>query len=577
MDSSNILLQQAQGAIDQSQEIAEQKKEEAQSIAEQKIAQVKEPIQLIGAELLTNSVNSIGSYLTKKTGIQAFKTMGDNIKKNGFEKGFTDTLGKAKDEVGKKGSQKLNQAIAEVENKKKDIQKAVQGKIDDTKAKAQTFKTKAEKQLEAGKENFKKKVNKDLQNKGKKQLKKISSTTNLDKKIKEAQAGPAETEDLTEGEQLQIKNQYNEDIKQGKISSKNPRQYEAPEDEDIEDDEDLYSKLQSNLSKPIPTLEESQQEVNPFTSKPLDKSKINKSFEPDYNQDDLFFDDGTVKGTTSIADDLDFKYNIEKQRSYIQNQLKLNPDPLPEKQITFKPQRITESQLKEQRIKEAQQKSIGETKQEDLSNLTKPKDIQSDIEKLDNVPNSIDKHNARKQQVIDQFDRLGNEPIKPTRIQAENLEPLGQPSSEERSFESVFQDFKPQQVPSFLQKRPPTPDDTPKPDEPPIQAEDVAEGALGSKAETTTASESLSKGFTPNKPFSDIGEAVEKKGVSTGLADAAGDAEVLGGGPEDPITDVISGVLGIGSLIASAFEKPHLNNSWTPTLQASQQFGTGSS
>ena len=123
----NLTIQEAE----QSQAMAEQKKEEEKSIAEQKLEQIKEPIQLVGSELLTSGINGVGNYLTKKTGIQAFKNIGDNIKKNGFEKGFNDTLGKARKEIENKGSKKLNDALNQVENKKKDIQKAVSSKIDD--------------------------------------------------------------------------------------------------------------------------------------------------------------------------------------------------------------------------------------------------------------------------------------------------------------------------------------------------------------------------------------------------------------------------------------------------------------
>jgi hypothetical protein len=41
--------------------------------------------------------------------------------------------------------------------------------------------------------------------------------------------------------------------------------------------------------------------------------------------------------------------------------------------------------------------------------------------------------------------------------------------------------------------------------------------------------------------------------VESGLATAAEDAEIAGGGPEDPFSDIVAGILGIGSVLAGAF------------------------
>lgn len=618
---------------EQSQAQAEQKKEEDKSIAEQKLEQIKEPIQLVGAELLTSGINGVGSYLTKKTGIQAFQSMGENIKKNGFEKGFNDTLGKARKEIGSKGSKKLNDALNQVENKKKDIQKAVTNKVQDVKDEAQVFKSKAEKQLEAGRENFRRKINSKLQNQGKKTLKKITSGTNLKSKIQEAQQSQAGSADepsgITKGEQEQIKQQYLEDVRQGKISSKNPLQY-TPNDEEL-DDQGLFDKLKESL-KPAPTFEESQKEFDPFTNKPVNRAKTNKLIEPEFDEDDLFYPDGSVRGDKSIADTLNENFSMGQQRSYLQSQLKLTPEKLPDVDFDFKQKRITQTELTKQRNEELQKlKEV--TQKENIKKYgTELPDvepnIQTKIEALDNIPNSREKHLARKQQVIDQLEQKQiQEPVKPN---PENPKPERMGGSAEeyeaRAKELEKTPFDPVQfkkdlaekakqldidypetkTPSLLEDIPEQGEDLlgatqgrvrtgllddfgdkPVVPQPQVQAQPPPD-PVSTKPPSTETDPALTQTETqtaeartiiePKKPpVEPIEEDEAGSGLSKGLGEASIDTEELGGGPEDPISDILSLGLGIGSLIASAFEKPHLNNSWTPTLQSSLQVGTGSS
>tara|TARA_R110002074_G_scaffold131801_1_gene274527 strand:- start:4343 stop:4690 length:348 start_codon:yes stop_codon:yes gene_type:complete len=95
---------------------------EKQSIAEQKLAQIKEPLNLIGSEMAFSGIGGIGKYLSKKTGIKAFEGLGDAIKKDGFEKGFSNIINNSKKEIVGKASDRLSSVLNQVESKKGDIE-----------------------------------------------------------------------------------------------------------------------------------------------------------------------------------------------------------------------------------------------------------------------------------------------------------------------------------------------------------------------------------------------------------------------------------------------------------------------
>tara|TARA_R110001606_G_scaffold269605_2_gene418169 strand:- start:1519 stop:3897 length:2379 start_codon:yes stop_codon:yes gene_type:complete len=102
---------------------------EKQSIAEQKLSQIKEPLNLIGSEMAFSGINGIGKYLSKKTGIKAFEGLGDAIKKDGFEKGFSNIVNNGKKEIVGKASDRLSSVLNQVEGKKADIESSIKKSI----------------------------------------------------------------------------------------------------------------------------------------------------------------------------------------------------------------------------------------------------------------------------------------------------------------------------------------------------------------------------------------------------------------------------------------------------------------
>lgn len=69
------------------------------------------------------------------------------------------------------------------------------------------------------------------------------------------------------------------------------------------------------------------------------------------------------------------------------------------------------------------------------------------------------------------------------------------------------------------------------------------------------------------KGLTGIGDDAEEAGsvIGKGLK-TAGEIEALGGGPEDPISDVISAIVGLGSLIFGGLRKTHKDSFVTPPL-----------
>ena len=257
------------------------------SLAEQKLAQIKEPINLIGSEMAFSGLSGIGSYLSKKSGIKAFEGIGDAIKKDGFQKGFQNILAKGKKEIVEKGNAKLGDALKKIQDSKGEIQKAlgdkvsdlqgkvagkvadvqgkvadiqgkVAGKVADIQGKAQVFKTKAEKDLATGRENFENKVNDNLKRTRKKVSIKIDPDRPIGDQIKEARQSTQsvldDTEKLGRGEiSDRIKN-LDDDIKDKVLSrlrkhtekiTKNDTKYVPTE----EDNESLRSKAQELMEK----------------------------------------------------------------------------------------------------------------------------------------------------------------------------------------------------------------------------------------------------------------------------------------------------------------------------------------
>lgn len=105
---------------------------------------------------------------------------------------------------------------------------------------------------------------------------------------------------------------------------------------------------------------------------------------------------------------------------------------------------------------------------------------------------------------------------------------------------------------------------------PRISAADIIEPARGEGEEFFDAPEAPNEAGNVAKAGADLAEKdgaeVAEKSASAALKGAAGDVEIAGGGPEDPVTDVIALGLGIGSLFASKkFQKQEPAPTPTPT------------
>ena len=117
----------AQTAYNEAMNTAEQNRQ----IELEKQQDWKEPLNLVGSELLRSGGNNIGKYLAQKTGLKTFEGFGDLVAKKGFTGAFTEALNKAKDEALKKagGNVKLGRTLqAKVEQeftqKKAQLEKA---------------------------------------------------------------------------------------------------------------------------------------------------------------------------------------------------------------------------------------------------------------------------------------------------------------------------------------------------------------------------------------------------------------------------------------------------------------------
>ena len=95
-------------------------------------------------------------------------------------------------------------------------------------------------------------------------------------------------------------------------------------------------------------------------------------------------------------------------------------------------------------------------------------------------------------------------------------------------------------------------DDEEDEDAPKIPEEDIDPG------EESGLSDAVKGGL---KKFGGDAEDVLEQGLSK-----AGEIEAIGGGPEDPLADVIAGVVGIGSLIGGMFRKTHHDSYVTPPI-----------
>lgn len=97
-----------------------------------------------------------------------------------------------------------------------------------------------------------------------------------------------------------------------------------------------------------------------------------------------------------------------------------------------------------------------------------------------------------------------------------------------------------------------------EPAKPPVEDDDDLLSA-GKKA--------VAKGL---KGLTGVGDDAEEAGsiIGKGLK-TAGEIEGLGGGPEDPISDVISAIVGLGSLIFGGLRKTHKDSFVTPPLPPS--------
>ena len=116
-------------------------------------------------------------------------------------------------------------------------------------------------------------------------------------------------------------------------------------------------------------------------------------------------------------------------------------------------------------------------------------------------------------------------------------------------------------------------DDEPKPpgDEPKPPGDDGPEPPGGEEPPPGDDEDLLSAGKKAVakglKGLTGIGDDAEEAGsvIGKGLK-TAGEIEALGGGPEDPIADVISAIVGLGSLIFGGLRKTHKDAFVTPPL-----------
>ena len=342
---------------------------EKQSIAEQKLAQIKEPLNLIGSEMAFSGIGGIGKYLSKKTGIKAFEGLGDAIKKDGFEKGFSNIINNSKKEIVGKASDRLSSVLNQVESKKGDIESSIKKSIqayrpqlsykearaqaqdeitqrykglsdelqskskgdfgqqakdliqnkvdklagdaqdvaDKAKGDLQTYKGKAQKALDAGKANYDQKVA-DVQKKA------PVRAAQVDQSGPATPIKPDPADDPFLQDQLaDSKQQYIDAAKQGKLpgSGKVKAQYDIPDDYPEPDDlsqQSLFDKIRGNLVSNEPAQAPSQFED-------LIPKKINPNFEPKVDVNDMFYDDGQVKGDYDITDSLQQKFDLAQQRA----------------------------------------------------------------------------------------------------------------------------------------------------------------------------------------------------------------------------------------------------------------------
>ena len=116
--------------------------------------------------------------------------------------------------------------------------------------------------------------------------------------------------------------------------------------------------------------------------------------------------------------------------------------------------------------------------------------------------------------------------------------------------------------PTPPQSEEPTPPSSEEPTPPSSTPAEGAEGAGDDEDLLSAGKKAVAKGLKGL-----IGDDAEEAGniIGKGLK-TAGEIEGLGGGPEDPITDVISAVVGLGSLIFGGLRKTHHDAFVTPPL-----------
>ena len=135
----------------------------------------------------------------------------------------------------------------------------------------------------------------------------------------------------------------------------------------------------------------------------------------------------------------------------------------------------------------------------------------------------------------------------------------------------VLQDFRATQVipeEQLLEAKPEPP--AARPD---TQLEQGAEPPLGASLEDGAEGEAGDVGKS-------IAKQVTKKVVKTGVKDAAETAgkefteiEALGGGPEDPLSDVVAGVVGLGTLLGGVFGGKHHESQPAMPINPSTNYG----
>merc|ERR1711935_714473 len=110
MDSIQRQLQSQSNQATQSfqnQELANQQTQ----IKEQEFEKYREPLNMVGGELLRESGNKLGARIAKSTGIKAFENIGETISKKGLSGGLTQALARGQSEFTSKVTNTISKSL----------------------------------------------------------------------------------------------------------------------------------------------------------------------------------------------------------------------------------------------------------------------------------------------------------------------------------------------------------------------------------------------------------------------------------------------------------------------------------